>query len=407
MLNEYIASKTNQIKKTYRQKMASIISSKELQGRLDSLSRQLEELRKVQSTYLDESLSYRLLHRRQYAELKKSKAEAVKLIPEVKTQLAATQLAFARAVAQEESFRAEKRREEAKLRDKDFVIHHLMNADKSITNSIGFMLQCIEHNPEYIVYDTSNSNIVYEAFMKNLLEKGITEEKLANAGYTEAEIQALRESVLLILKEIQEPQTSGEEEYKVPQKYLYEVIRNAIKNDSYQEMIDGYNQYMSQKLALSKSFGIALDSLYKSKENYVFLHNVNYRGYNLPKEELEQRVLSICKNGLTLSSMGNEVGKLDYTTLGNAKGEFGFLRLAEFANSGYVIALSIPKKLIDENGEILGTENGAVLDPSNPGTVLPQYVAGVFMNGEYVPNPYKVFERKKFDSKTVQVEEKE
>ena len=90
--------------------------------------------------------------------------------------------------------------------------------------------------------------------------------------------------------------------------------------------------------------------------------------------------------------MGNEVGKLDYTTLGNAKGEFGFLRLAEFATSGYVVALSIPKKLIDENGEILGTENGAVLDPSNPGTVLPQYVAGAFMNGEYVPNPYKVFQ---------------
>lgn len=388
MLNEYIASKQHQITKEYRQKMASIVSSKEIQGRLDSLSKQLYKAVKTVNQKVNDSLSYRLLHRKEYNGAKKARKLAVEAIPKLKTDIGAAELALIRAKNQESQFRAEKRDAERKLKDKDYVINLLINADKTITNSIGFMLQCIEHNPAYIVYDTSNSNIVYEAFMKNFLENAVSEERLVSLGFLDTEIKNLRDKVSMVLKEIQEPQTTGSEEYKVPQKYLYEVIRSAIKNDSFEELVDGFDLYMSLKGSLSKSFGIAIDELYKDKNNYVFLHNVNYRGYRLPADEIQQRVASICQNGLVLSSMGNEAGKLEYTTLGNSKiDNLGFLRLADFAQSGDVIALSIPKHLVDKNGAYIGSNISKELGASNPGVILPEYVAGVFTNGQFVKNP--------------------
>lgn len=408
MLNEYIASKQRKITKRYREQMASITSSKEIQGRLDSLSKQLEDLRKDESLFLDSSLSQRIFNRKEYLRVKALKENAKKQIPELVRQVSIEQSKLYIAKQQEMEFRAEKRAEEALLRDKHSVIHHLIKKDKSITNSIGFMLQCIEFDPTYITYDTSNSNIVYEAFIQDFYDRTISRERLDQMGYTPEQIEVIRSKTLALLNEIKTPQKDENAEYIVPQKYLYEGIRSAVKNESYQEIIYAYDNYMAVKNSYSKSFGVALDNLYKDKNNYVFLHNINYRGYKLSQEEINERVASICKNGLILSSMGNEVGKIEYTTLSNTpKENLGFVRLSRHANAGDVIAISIPKELFDSNGAFIGSNKSEKLDPSNPGTVLPEFVVGVFTNGEFIENPYDKSQRTQYTYKVGQKKEKE
>ena len=389
MINEYIVSRGHQINKEYREKMSQIQNPSEIQGRIEALSSQLEALREDQSRFLNNSIAYRIFNAREYLRIKKAKEEAAKAIPALVSRISREKLDLAKAEALASQARAERRKKLKLLEDKDYVIQYLMKKDPSITGTIGFMLQAVEHDPAYIVYDKTNSNIVFEAYVKAIIEKELNEEKLLKKGYTEREIARIKTGLTALLEEIKNPAVVEDGKYKVPQKYLYEQIKKVAEHYSLQDLAEVIVAYKNVNGVYDKKNGIIFEKLYQDKETYMFLHNTNYRGYKMTEQEINERTMSIMQHGLKLTTMGNEVGKLFYTTLSNVpKEQQGFLRLLEYANGhSSVIVLCIPKPLIDKNQEILGSDTSSEISIENSGTVLPKYVVGCFINGKFIENP--------------------
>jgi hypothetical protein len=156
-------------------------------------------------------------------------------------------------------------------------------------------------------------------------------------------------------------------------------------------MYETYVEYCKACGMISVEHGKQLEKLYDAQDKYLYMHSIDYRGQNVEKLGLTLDGISesICREGLRLTTMGNEVGKLSYTTL-NTKDDrwFSLINFIPYwsKRSGLVV-LQIPKSKVDNGEPIIGSNVSAELSPSNPGYVLPEYVVGRIVDGAYQENP--------------------
>lgn len=193
-------------------------------------------------------------------------------------------------------------------------------------------------------------------------------------------------------QEIDHPAPVEEGKYKIPHKILYDQITK-IDTTNFYEITSVIADYRTYDGVLLKESGEKLEKLYTDNDNYLFLHNVNYKGDHPSEEEQETICGNICKNGLMLTTMGNEVGKIDYTTIGS-KDNIGMIGLMSNWSLGTgIVILQIPKEMIDFHRPIIGSDISAPLSPTNPGAVLPEFVMGYLANSQFKDNPISLVER--------------
>ncbi len=232
---------------------------------------------------------------------------------------------------------------------------------------------------------------------KNALLKYSEENKESLTNYDNSQ-------VAYVAEEIDNPHEVEEGKYKIPHKFLYDEISKRGENKDIDQILSAIADYKEYDGEISQDNGKKLEELYVDDKNYTFFHNVNYKG-DKTTDEITPICENICKNGLTLTTMGNEVGKIDYTTISTKDkiGLIGFMRNWELSNG--IVVLKIPKEKIDNNEQVIGSDKGEPLSPTNPGAVLPEYVVGYLSNDGFKNNPNPLEERQaryknKFSEKT-------
>ena len=269
------------------------------------------------------------------------------------------------------------------------------------------MLKLIGDDITNISLDQTYSGSVYLKFLELYKSQVLSESNLIRIGYTEAEAKKLQVQIDEIANEIVNPSSVENGQYKIPHEVLFDAIKltaNEIFSDDgfgmfgFDSIYNCFLKYKEFDGMLEASHGQKLHSLYSDTDKYLYMHKINYRGQNLSESELQEIAENICKTGLKLTTFGNEVGKLEYTTLGNQVDKwFSMLDYMSYwsANSG-VVVLQIPKDIIDDGKPCIGSDKGKELSSSNPGTMLPEYVIGFVKSGSFVQNPYDSQDRKQY-----------
>ena len=195
-----------------------------------------------------------------------------------------------------------------------------------------------------------------------------------------------KKQISYIVEELENPKPAPKGMYKIPHELLCDSLRKQRDTEDITSLTNCIYEYSQVDGKLPQQVGEKFAEAYSNPEVYTYTHAINYRGHIHSNEELHDLTKSICKDGLRLTTMGNEVGKLDYTT--NSSKE-GFVSLAsKLQDASNVIVLQIPKEKVDTNFPIIGSKESDELSPENPGYVLPQYVEAYIANDEYVENPY-------------------
>ena len=211
--------------------------------------------------------------------------------------------------------------------------------------------------------------------------------------------------IAFLVKEIDNPESVKEGMYKIPHKILYDDLSKRGARKDIDEFLSGVAAYREYDGTMPKEKGEALEKMYMDESKYLFVHNIDYKGYGLNQEELREISGNICRDGLRLTTMGNEVGKIDYTTV-SSRDKFGMLGLMPtWSMENGVIALQIPKEKVENREAIIGSDSSMELSPQNPGAVLPEYVVGYVDGDKFVENSVPMEERQqryphKFSEKT-------
>lgn len=240
------------------------------------------------------------------------------------------------------------------------------------------MKTCIFSDLKYILLDQTESDVLYLTFLELFKKKHLSN----------CEDPTIIEAFDELANEIKNPTKIDEKKYKIPHKYIIQDLLLAEKqnHDLYQitSTLINFKKYNG---FFDLSYGKKLEELFSDPNNYLYLHNIVYRGQKLPPKQITEITNSICKNGLRLPDMGNEVGKIEYTTLNTHtstnRSFFTYLPYWELGDA--IVILQIPKKLIDNNQPVLGC-NSEELSNNDPGHVLPQYVVGFLSKLQFHQN---------------------
>ncbi len=238
----------------------------------------------------------------------------------------------------------------------------------------------------------------------------LNELKDAIKDYLEKNSQNLRQYDIEMLNysatELENPAKIDDDKYKIPHKYLYDQLsklQKGIGGYNIDDIISNIATYKEYDGQIPKEKGELLENLFSDKDNYFYLHNINYRGMIKDENQLHDIAQNICKEGLRLTTMGNEVGKISYTSLNTKedKGMLSFLPMWD-TKSGLII-MQIPKEKVDNNENIIGSDSSTTLNPENPGNVLPEYVSGYIEDDKFIKNPVKKEDQKQYKYQTNEI----
>ena len=249
------------------------------------------------------------------------------------------------------------------------------------------MASCVEYDMNLITLDQSNSPEVYKVFLEQYAENYLNDARLNSMGYTPAEKKKLKENCVNLLAEITNPKEVSSGKFKIPHKYIFERLRAAMSPDSKSYGIEdicdfAYSDYAKFDGELTQRDGEKLVALYEDKDEYLYLHSINYKG---DKTEEEQREIldAIKREGLMIPSEGD----LSHTTL-NTKDDkdLGLLHfLSYWGGSSPIIVAQVPKVEVDGKKPIIGYADA---EPETRGRLLPKYIVGYVENGDYDSNEY-------------------
>ncbi len=278
-----------------------------------------------------------------------------------------------------------------------------------------FMTDCVKVDVNYAFKDKTNSNKVMLAYLEKCKE--LLEIEKNNNKCSQDEYQSRLEVLNEIIAEINNPSQVDAGKYKIPHKYMFEFIKSMYVYDkkSGTYLSDTVNPeslalitYKKYDGKMAESHGLKFENLYEDKDNYLYLHNINYGHSRMFRadeaDEVSKIQSSICREGLRLTGCGNEACKIKYTTLNTKDDELGFLSYmtywvgeegSELGNNGIVV-LQIPKKYIDAEKDVIGFKTEKGYTAEDTGVVLPEFVVGYIKGGEYHENDVPLAERTQY-----------
>ena len=274
------------------------------------------------------------------------------------------------------------------LKDERKAIRVLLELHPNLSENVEFMKEAVEIDINNIQYDRTNDLNLYLNLLEHLKKDSKLKGKFEKSG------RSLEDYIGEIQKELIDPKKVEQGKYKIPIKYLYEAIRMDIPElETEQSLLFGnVNKYNNEDGKHPKEIGEKIQQLYEDEGNYLLVHRIFYTsGGALAKV--------ICSEGLKCC-MHDEwsINNLKRTTWGTYQKGTCFSDFLRDSGEDKIL-ISIPKKTLDENECIWGSDSKKITTRNGAaGYVLPQYIVG-FVNAAdntFVENQIPVQERKKY-----------
>lgn len=247
-----------------------------------------------------------------------------------------------------------------------------------------FMEKAVQEDFELIKYDQTLEKSVYIKALERKVET--LKEKMKNnnlAIYDQIGLKREIDCNNQAIEELKNPKEVEEGKYKIPEKYLFEEIRDTISD---KKGIMGYN-YIQADGKYSERDGKKLEEIYNSGNNLIGIHNTP------ASQEIMQKIL---REGIRESHRDGRgkdgVLDLSHIVAFNSKKAERVLNfcgvLSYFWNGGTSgsqenrksVILCIPKKALDLNNPM--PIWGSHFEDGKDNYVLPQYIVGVIEDSE-------------------------
>ena len=367
----------------------------DLYSLLDNLNTELNSLQDEQTKFksllssvpTNKSFFYKLFHKKKYLQNIEDRREFTHKLSDIESSIKRIEeeIDLTETDIQDITYYKE---DLSKKLTNQHVVKHIQTNNPEMFKSVEFMKDCISVDLEYILLDQTESDELYLTFLNQFKKKFLSECK------DESILKAFDEIVL----EIKNPSPVDSTKYKIPYKYLIQnLLLGKNDNNGLYYIVTTIFSYKKYNGLFEYNYGKKLEYLFDDPNNYLYLHNIVYRAQKLPPEKIKEIVDSICKNGLKLTTAGNEIGKIDYTTLNtHASTDRSFFSYLPYWQLGEaIVILQIPKDIIDNNMPVLGNYSEK-LTHNDPGYVLPKYVSGFISHGDIHPNKIPEAEQTKY-----------
>jgi len=308
-----------------------------------------------------------------------------------------------------------------KLANKDSLIYMLYNEKPELFENPSFMKELLEEKVEYIIYDRSDNDDVYKNYVIQLQKcaasKYGVEDVVISYENQEKYADYLEKlgipvncifyfaTINMIVCEIDNPKKPDDGKYKIPHKYMFEILRKAmlsyilkgkkvnsetIDREALFSLLDRAYRYFPNDCVFPYSYGKSLENLYLNNNNYLY-----YAGVFASDLEKVFRDGYYVNYGVDLMRNFWEAHTIDSTFI-------QLLQPTAYGRDSKII-VSVPK----DNKRIVGTNGKFVADVSQFGGVnqkylMPEYVVGacVTENGEvkFVENPIRIEDRSKYSN---------
>lgn len=273
-----------------------------------------------------------------------------------------------------------------KMANKDFAINEVLVVRQDLLKNEAFMLELVAYNERYIMYDRTNSDVVYIEALKKIFE---------NPKYG----ATMDESFQLILSELSNPKKHSDSKYKIPHKFLFEALKcnlaSFYRNQGKKSLSTGFLfEYLVTDGQLDKEDGEKLANIYENEENMLLYCRTS-----------SSNIDDIFKDGLFVT-YGKE---LWYNFWFRGANGCSLMNIIKYASNFSVPIISIPKtatEIVGSNGEIFA-QNALRGDFRGlKSFLLPQYIVGALRKKtdgsglEFVKNYVPIAERTKYPNNT-------
>lgn len=301
------------------------------------------------------------------------------------------------------------------LDNNDYAIRKLFELKPNLLENEDFVIDLINRDYNYVIYDKTNSPKVYERLFQIWIElskkklegvpefdiyrevvdgKVVNETRTHNQEYSN--LTSNIEMLNKLIEELKNPRQPEPGKYKIPHKYLFESIRKRVFNDICDKTDSNslVESYLELDCSASLEFGKMIEKLYNDENSTLYGHQI-WAGTGSKIDAIE----SIFYEGLQM----NYDNDMTRTTVSSKS---SFVDLGYFLqHTSPLILLSIP----NDKAELFGCNDKQ--DDYNPYKspirtyLLPEFVIGA-VNGkdglaeletEFIKNDIPVDKRKKYE----------
>ena len=245
-------------------------------------------------------------------------------------------------------------------------IHEMINENPNLMKDIEFMKEAIKVSSRLISLDKTNNESLYRQYVV------LKNQELQNNTniYTTQSAEQILEELARVEQELASPKEVQKGKYKIPHKYLFELIRDCEKTPT-EDRYYSFSTYFNADGMYDKEFGEGLEKIYDDPDYILGMHGTSSI---ISKEDIN-KVLS---EGLKATNQGRGPGHLaSHVYYGK---NLRFLNALTFNRNSpnlpeTMFVLKIPKKVFDTSTPIpLYGSNKETID--GDAHILPEYMWG-------------------------------
>ena len=338
------------IEKERKEVLLRIQQKKQLEDKIDSLEKEIQELEKKITTYpalipmQTFNFFQRYIWKRQYneylAKIKKRQEDYTAAVEESKLRdkeisEKKEELRQAKSEALTLSNQNDDENELKVLDDRERAIRLIISRHPELRNNISFMKEIVSENLVFLQYDkTENAELYWMA-----INQAIDNYKANHGTMPEEDYRRLMNSIEKSLELIKKDE-KVEGKYHIPVKYLFEAIRKKLTgykegNDVFVGLAGLMDYYCERNNRFPKEYGEKLQELWEDKTVRIGVHGLKIDCNNTDD------IKSFFTKGIRTSNQQIGMTKLNRTTLVQDYSEkFSFLELLDYHYQGARIYIS-------------------------------------------------------------------
>ena len=293
------------------------------------------------------------------------------------------------------------------------VVKILVKLHPHLAHDAAFMEEIISKDIRNIIYDKTDSPMLYKKLFKQAADLRIEAARARRdyqPHYIAEKIENIKQELDSLIQEIDNPKQAPEGKYKIPQKYLFETVRNL--NHYSGDVCSWPEPYTDAELAgvyfghaleylyydckLPQEYGEKMEALYNNPDRFVLYHVMQY---NLTEKEYQDTTevrKKIYTEGLRNAQNDKHTINATHRTMRGAhQTQFSFVG---FLAPSSKIILSVPQSALAKGNQTpMWGGDKSIADQENPGYVLPEYVVGAVTDSASYKDQIARAERKSMD----------
>lgn len=274
--------------------------------------------------------------------------------------------------------------------EKEEEILEMIRSNPNLVENVEFMQKAITVNTKFISLDKTNDESLYKLYA-NLKEKELRSNPTIYNTHSTKKILA---ELSRVLQEIDSPKKVEAGKYKIPNKYLFELIRDC--EHSPEDVPYDFSMYFDADGMYDKEFGEGLQELYDDPDYILGMHGTS-------RVISEQDIQKVLAEGLKATTQGMGPGHLgSHVYYGD---NLRFLNALVFNRNSpnlpeTMFILKIPKKVFDKGSPIplYGSDKERIDSDAH---ILPEYMWGYTYRK--AGKEYNSIDEQMYDRKLAQV----